>query len=135
MEKFPSMEVNVVEVSSLFKKLELEGIICRFNDFWPKLEILHQWVFCSWSTNCDIYLFSKGFILWPIWYTKRIGLATKWRALVLRQSWTINNSRVPRFCCNIYGGDFYARVRLPSLPLPFLHHQVLEDIGNKPGKF
>ena len=35
MEKYPSMEVKILEVNSLFSVLQSKGVINRFNDFWP----------------------------------------------------------------------------------------------------
>lgn len=63
MEQPPTFEVDLPRVYTLFSSLLSKAIICRFNVFWPKLDALHQWVFSTWTTNCDIYLCSKGFFI------------------------------------------------------------------------
>lgn len=59
----PMLTVSLPEVTDLYTDLAQKFVICRFNGFWPKSDALHQWIFSTWSPNCEIYLCPKGFFI------------------------------------------------------------------------
>lgn len=136
LDVIPSLEVKNNEVTKLFNTLQTHALICRFNGFWPRSFDIHNWIYTQWTTNCQILLCSKGFFVVQFeskedyqriieqgpWFWGRAGLfLTPW---------------FPEFDANsMVVTKMPVWVRLPNLPLPFWHHQVLEDIGNLLGKF
>ena len=63
LEVIPSLEVKNTEVTQLFSTLQTHALICCFNGFWPRSFDLHNWIYTSWTTNCQILLCSKGFFV------------------------------------------------------------------------
>lgn len=59
----PSLTISMPEVKDLYIDLYSKAVICRFNDFWPKSNVLHQWIYAAWSLDCEIYLCPKGFFI------------------------------------------------------------------------
>jgi len=63
LESTPILEIKNDQVKGLFRSLQAEAVICRFNGFWPKSQDLHAWIYQNWTTNCQILLCSKGFFI------------------------------------------------------------------------
>lgn len=61
--KSPMLTVSLSEVIDLYSDLIHNLVICRFNGYWPKADVLHQWVYTSWTSKCEIYLCPKGFFI------------------------------------------------------------------------
>lgn len=59
----PVLTIDLPEVNNFHADFSSLAVICRFNGFWPKTDALRQCFFSTWSTNCDIYLCSKGFFI------------------------------------------------------------------------
>lgn len=59
----PALQIDLPEVKKIHSDLASLAVICRFNGFWPKTDALRQWIFSTWTTNCDIHLCSKGFFI------------------------------------------------------------------------
>ena len=59
----PMLQVSLQEITALHIDIYKNSIIYRFNGFWPKSDALHQWIFSTWSSNCEIYLCPKGFFI------------------------------------------------------------------------
>lgn len=59
----PMLTISLPEVTDIYTDLMHNAIICIFNGYWPKADALHQWVFTSWSSKCEIYLCPKGFFI------------------------------------------------------------------------
>jgi len=136
LESTPVLEIKNQQVKGLFNTLQNKAVICRFNGFWPRSHDLHAWIYQNWTANCQLLLCSKGFFVVQFesmddyqkvfmqgpWFWGRAGLfITPW---------------FPEFDANtMVVTKMPVWVRLPNLPLPYWHHQVLEDIGNLLGSF
>lgn len=59
----PTLTIAMLEVKNLYTDLYSTSVICRFNGFWPKSDILHQWIYVVWSPECEIYLCPKVFYI------------------------------------------------------------------------
>lgn len=59
----PLLTVTLPEVTDLYSDLIHNSVICIFNGYWPKADVLHQWVFTAWSPKCEIYICPKGFFI------------------------------------------------------------------------
>ncbi len=59
----PTLTIAMSEVRNLYTDLYSNLVICRFNGFWPKSDVLHQWIYEAWSPDCEIYLCPKGFFI------------------------------------------------------------------------
>ena len=118
------------------KSFKSKAFICRFNGLWPQSEDLHQWIYSSWTKNCEIILCSKAFFAVQFysqedykiifqegtWFQGRVGIfITPW-FLEFDPS-TMVVTKMPIW------------VRLPNMPLPFWHPSVLQEIGNSLGIF
>lgn len=127
--------MSFLEVISLLTDLSKNVFIYRFNNFWPKFDALHQWIFSSWSSNYEICLCPKGFFV--------VRFKTKWErdSLINQGPWFWGNVGLfitPWFL------DFDVNtmkvstmpiwVRLHNLPLQFWHPKFLIAIGNSFGK-
>jgi len=136
LDDIPALEVKITEVKNLFNTLQKHALICRFNGFWPRSFDLHNWIHSNWTTSCQVLLCSKGFFVVQFesqedyqkilvqgpWFWGRAGLfITPWFPEFDADTMVV--TKMPVW------------VRLPNLPLPFWHHEVLEDIGNRLGKF
>lgn len=123
------------EVNSIHSDLTNTAVICRFNGFWPKSDALHQWIYATWSPNCEIYLCPKGFFIVKFnteqeraniinqgpWFWGSAGLfITPWFSDF--DAATMIVTKMPVW------------VRLHGLPLHFWHPTVLIAIGNSLGK-
>jgi len=136
LESTPILEIKNDQVKGLFRSLQAEAVICRFNGFWPKSQDLHAWIYHNWTTNCQILLCSKGFFIVlfdsPDEYQK-VFMQGPWfwgRAGLFITPW------FPEFDANtMVVTKMPVWVRLPNLPLPYWQHTVLEDIGNLLGRF
>lgn len=132
----PTLQVSIPEVINLYTDLSNTAVICRFNGFWPKSDALHQWIYTTWTSNCEIYLCPKGFFIVSFdteqerdsiikqgpWFWGSAGLfTTPWFSGF--DANTMKVSTMPIW------------VRLHGLPLHFWHHKVLTAIGNSLGKF
>jgi len=136
LDEIPALEVKTTEVKNLFNTLQTHALVCRFNGFWPRSVDLHNWVYSNWTTRCQVLLCSKGFFVVQFesqeeyqkilkqgpWFWGRAGLfITPW---------------FPDFDAdNMVVTKMPVWVRLPNLPLPYWHPEVLEDIGNRLGKY
>lgn len=118
------------EVTSLHNDLSKNAVICRFNGFWPKSDALHQWIYSTWTTNCEIYLCPKGFFI------VRFNTEQEKDSIINQGPWFWGSAGLfttPWF------SDFDANtmivskmpvwVRLHGLPLHFWHRKVLTAIG------
>jgi len=136
LDDIPALEVKISEVKNLFNTLQTHALVCRFNGFWPRSIDLHNWIHSNWTTSCQVLLCSKGFFVVQFesqddyqkilmqgpWFWGRAGLfITPWFPEFDADTMVV--TKMPVW------------VRLPNLPLPFWHHEVLEDIGNRLGKF
>jgi len=136
LDDIPALEVKITEVKNLFNTLQSQALICRFNGFWPRSADLHNWIHSNWTTSCQVLLCSKGFFVVQFesqeeyqkvlvqgpWFWGRAGLfITPWFPEFDADTMVV--TKMPVW------------VRLPNLPLPFWHHEVLEDIGNRLGKY
>lgn len=132
----PTLQITMPEVSDIYTDLSNTDVICRFNGFWPKSDALHQWIYSSWSPNCEIYLCPKGFFI------VRFNTEQERDSIINQGPWFWGNAGLfttPWF------SDFDATtmivsrmpvwVRLHGLPLHFWHHKALTAIGNTLGKF
>lgn len=132
----PTLQVTEPEVNHLLTDLANTAIICRFNGFWPKSDALNQWIYSTWSPNCEVYLCPKGFFIVRFdteqerdsiinqgpWFWGSAGLfTTPWFSDF--DATTMKVSKMPVW------------VRMHGLPLHFWHHKVLIAIGNSLGKF
>lgn len=63
MNNIPEMAVDLVEINNMCPTYQSQATICRFNVFWPKPVDIFQWIFMTWTVNCHIHLFSKGFFI------------------------------------------------------------------------
>lgn len=59
----PALQIDLPEVKKFHSDLASLAVICRFNGFWPKTDALRQWIFSTWTSNCDIHFCSKGFFI------------------------------------------------------------------------
>lgn len=59
----PALTITMPQVTDLYLDLYSKAAICRFNGFWPKFDVLNQWIYAAWSSNCEIYLCPKGFFI------------------------------------------------------------------------
>lgn len=59
----PVLQIDFIEVNNFHSDYSSLAVIWRFNCFWPKTDALRQWIFSTWTTNCDILLCSKGFFM------------------------------------------------------------------------
>lgn len=41
----PALTIAMPEVNNLYTYLYSKSVICRFNGFWPKSGMLHQWIY------------------------------------------------------------------------------------------
>lgn len=57
------LQVDMPEVKKIHSDLSSTAVICRFNRFWPNTDALRQWIFSTWTPNCDIHFCSKGFFI------------------------------------------------------------------------
>jgi len=136
LESTPVLEIKNQQVKGLFDNLQTKAVICRFNGFWPRSHDLHAWIYQNWTANCQLLLCSKGFFVVQFesmddyqkvflqgpWFWGRAGLfITPWFPEFDANTMTV--TKMPVW------------VRLPNLPLPYWHHQVLEDIGNLLGSY
>lgn len=126
----PTLQVSMPEVTSLHNDLSKNAVICRFNGFWPKSDALHQWIYSTWTTNCEIYLCPKGFFI------VRFNTEQEKDSIINQGPWFWGSAGLfttPWF------SDFDANtmivskmpvwVRLHGLPLHFWHQKVLTAIG------
>jgi hypothetical protein len=58
-----AMTIDLAESTNLRTTYQSQAIICRFNGFWPKPLDLFQWIFMTWTPNCEVHLCSKGFFI------------------------------------------------------------------------
>lgn len=63
MTQVPSLTINFPEVNEIHDEFISKVVICRVNALWPKSKALHQWIFSTWTTNCDIHLCSKDLFI------------------------------------------------------------------------
>lgn len=132
----PTLQVTMSEVTDLHTDLSNTTVICRFNGFWPKSDALHQWIYSTWTPNCEIYLCPKGFFI------VRFDTEQERDSIIKQGPWFWGSAGLfttPWF------SDFDATtmvvstmpvwVRLHGLPLHFWHQKVLIAIGNSLGKF
>lgn len=123
------LAVEIPEVTGLFDVLQARAVICRFNGYWPKPKELHAWIHQNWSQNCNIYLCVQKVFSWCN-FTIQKGPWFSGRAGLVISPW------VPGFNTNtMVVTKMTVWVRLHNVPLPFCHHQVLENIGNSIGRF
>jgi len=59
----PALTIAMPEVKDLYTDLYSRSVICKFNGFWPKSNVLHQRIYEVWSLDCEIYLCPKGFFI------------------------------------------------------------------------
>lgn len=130
------MIVDLTETIDLCITYESQAVICRFNGFWPKPVDLFHWILTTWSINCEIHLYSKGFFIVKF-------ASSKEREYALREGpwfWGSEGPFItpwfPDFDTNIMlVSRMPVWVRLHNLPLHFWHHKVLEGIGNLLGRY
>lgn len=58
--EIPSISIHIPEVNNIYLELQKYAVICRFNGFWPRTDVLYQWIHLVWTKNCEIYLYPKG---------------------------------------------------------------------------
>jgi len=136
LDDIPALEVKNTEVKNLFNTLQTHALVCRFNGYWPRSFDLHNWISSNWTKSCQVLLCSKGFFVVQLesqedyqkilmqgpWFWGRAGLfITPWFPEFDADTMVV--TKMPVW------------VRLPNLPLPFWHPEVLEDIGNRLGKY
>lgn len=69
-------------------------------------------------------------------YKRRLPDSYGGRTVVLGKSWAIYYPLIPKFYSSTMEvTKLHVWVLMPSLSLPFWHHQTLKDIGNALGKF
>ena len=136
LDSSPILEIKHPQVKQLFSTLQSHAVIFQFNGFWPRSFELHQWVYSNWTTNCQILLCSKGF------FVVQFESQEEYQKALSQGPWFWGRARLfitpwfPEFDANsMVVTKMSVWVRLPNLPLPFWHHQVLEDIGNLLGRF
>jgi len=124
--------VSIQEVNVLYSDFLTKVVICRFNVFWPKSDLLHQWIFATWSPTCEILLCSKGVFI------VKFNTVQEKENIINKRQWFWGNAGLfmtPWFL------EFDANTMVPvwdrlhNLRLHFLHHQALEGIGNSVGQF
>lgn len=127
---------SMPQVNSLYSKLYNNVVICRFNGFWPKYDVFHQWIHDAWSTNCEIYLCAKGFFIF------RFNTTQEREHIINKGPWFWGNAGLimtpwfPDFDANtMVVSKLPVWVKLHNLPLHFWHHNLLISIGNSLGKF
>lgn len=59
----PSISIDIPEVNNIYSELQKYAVIGRFNGFWPRANVLYQWIHSFWTKNCQIYLYPKGFFI------------------------------------------------------------------------
>jgi len=132
----PTLQVTMPEVTSLHTDLSNNVVICRFNGFWPKSDALHQWIFSTWTSNCEIFVCPKGFFI------VRFNTEQE-KDNIINQGpcfWgSVGLFTTPWFyefdANTMIVSTMPVWVRLHGLPLHFWHHKVLMAIGNSLGKF
>jgi len=136
LDDIPALEVKITEVKNLINTLQTHAIICRFNGFWPRSLDLHNWIHTNWTTSCQVLLCSKGF------FVVQFESQEDYQKILMQGPWFWGRAGLfitpwfPEFDAdNMVVTKMPVWVRLPNLPLPFWHHEVLEDIGNRLGKF
>jgi len=134
--QIPALTVSLPEVNELYSDFYTKAVICRFNGFWPKSDALHQWIFSTWTPNCQIHLCSKGYFI------VRFGTVKDKEYAFNEGPWFWGNAglfMIPWFpgfdATTMLVSKIPVWVRLHNLPLHFWHHKVLEGIGNSLGKF
>lgn len=135
-EDIPSLEIKNTEVRKLFRSFQKYALICRFNGFWPRSYDIHKWIHSFWTTNCEILLCSKGFLV------VQFDLKEDYQKTIEQGPWFWGRAGLfltpwfPEFDANtMVVTKMPIWVRLPNLPIPFWHKPMLEDIGNLLGKF
>lgn len=63
VEKTPLLELTDPTIEGIHKEYSERGIICRFNGLWPNSIDLYKWIHSTWTYECEISLFSKGFFM------------------------------------------------------------------------
>ncbi len=128
----PTLEVKITEVKNLFNTLQTHALIFRFNGFWPRSYDLHNWIHSNWTTSCQVLLCSKGF------FVVHFESQDDYQKILVQGPWFWGRAGLfitpwfPEFDVdNMVVTKMPVWVRLPNLPLPFWHHEVLEDIGNR----
>lgn len=132
----PVLIIDLAQVNNFHANFSSLAVICRFNGFWPKIDALRQWIFSTWSTNCDIHLCFKGFFIVKFdigkekehvlhegpWFWGNGGLLmTPWFPGFNPSSMVV--SKMPVWA------------RLHNLPLHFSLPKVFEAMGNAIGKY
>eukprot|EP00253_Pinus_taeda_P003030 PITA_03030 len=132
----PVLTIALPDINKFYIDFSTKVVICRFNGFWPKTNALQQWIYSTWTTNCDIHLCSKGFFIVRFdtvkereyalhegpWFWGNVGLfMTPW---------------FPGFDANaMVVSKMSVWVRLHNLPLHFWIPKVFEAMGNAIGKY
>lgn len=136
MENDLVMEINHIGVTALSPDLKSKDVICRFNGFWPKLEVLHQCILTLWMPNCDIYLCSKYFFNVQFDTKKEMDTVLNYGPWLLGNAGLFITPGFPEFdATTMVVSTMPIWVRLPNLPLPCWDPKFIEDIGNKLRKF
>jgi len=136
LDSTPVLEIKNQQVKGLFNTLQNQAVICRFNGFWPRSHDLHAWIYQNWTANCQLLLCSKGF------FVVQFESMDDYQKVFLQGPWFWGRAGLfitpwfPEFDANtMVVTKMPVWVRLPNLPLPYWHHEVLEDIGNLLGSF
>lgn len=132
----PTLQVAMPEVTNLHSELCKCAVICRFNGFWPKSDALHQWIYTTWTSSCELYLCPKGYFI------VRFNSEQERDNIINQGPWFWGNAGLfltpwfPDFDANTMKvSTMPVWVRLHGLPLHFWHHKVLAAIGDSLGKF
>jgi len=132
----PILTIDLPEVNNSHADFSSLAVICRFNGFWPKTDALRQWIFSTWSTNCDIHLCSKGFFI------VKFDTVNEKEYVLHEGPWFWGNARLfitPWFSSfnpsSIVVSKMPVWVRLHNLPLHFWLPKVFEAMGNAIGKY
>lgn len=131
----PSLTINIAEVKTIYSNLHTSAVICRFNGFWPRSDVLHQWIHTAWTKKCEIYLYPKGFFIVRFHKVEEMDIFLNQGPWFWCSAGLFITPWFPNFDANtmvVSKMPFW--VRLPNLPLHFWHQKVLTAIGNTLGK-
>ena len=130
------MDLADPTIKKLYEAYSTRAIIYRFNRFWPKTEHLNQWIHQTWSIECEISLWAKGFFI--VYFEN----PADYKQVIENGPWFWGRERsfITPWKSNFDLAHASVTItlvwdKLLNLPIHFCSIEVLKEIGNTLGRF